>query len=146
MNDTIQYLNPPGACPAQGLYSHATRVPAGPTVHIAGQLAVGKDGEVVGKNDFEKQMRQVFSNLGDVLSGLGLGYNHVIKFTTYLVHSQDIETFMRVRAELFPKLFGGNKFPPNTLLMIDRLVKEDFLIEVESIATALPDAAMRQES
>ncbi len=146
MKNTIEYANPPGAGPAQGLYSNVTMVPAGPTVHIAGQLSVGKDGEVVARHDFEAQMRQVFSNLGDILKGLELSYNHVIKFTTYLVHSQDIEVFMRVRAELFPKLFGGTRFPPNTLLIIDRLVKEDFLVEVEAIACAVPGGAMRQDA
>ena len=144
MPDRIKYTNPPGAGPAQGLYSNVTIVPAGTQVHIAGQLSVGKDGGVAGRNDFEAQMRQVFSNLGDVLRGLQLDFNHIIKFTTYLVHSQDIETFMRVRAELFPKLFGGTQFPPNTLLVIDRLVKEDFLIEVEAIASAGVESAMRQ--
>jgi len=144
MNKTIEYTNPRGAGPAQGLYSNVTVVPAGETVHIAGQLSVGKEGDVVGKNDFERQMRQVIANLGDVLAGLDLTFNHVIKFTTFLIHSQDIETFMRVRAELFPVLFGGDQFPPNTLLVIDRLVKEDFLIEVEAVAYAMPDGAMRQ--
>jgi enamine deaminase RidA (YjgF/YER057c/UK114 family) len=68
----------------------------------------------------------------------------VIKFTTYLVHSQDIESFMKIRAETFPKLFGGSQFPPNTLLIVDRLVKEEFLIEIEAIAFADPSGAMRQ--
>jgi enamine deaminase RidA (YjgF/YER057c/UK114 family) len=72
--------------------------------------------------------------LGDVLKGLGADYGNVLKFTTYLVHSQDLERFMVLRRELFPKLFKGKDYPPNTLLMIDRLVKEDFLIEVEAIA------------
>lgn len=144
MKTSIEYSNPPGACPAQGLYSSVTVVPPGPTVFIAGQLSVGANGDVVGKLDFEKQMRQVFSNMGDVLKGLGLGFNHVIKFTTYLVHSQDIEPFMKLRAEMFPRFFGGSQFPPNTLLMVDRLVKEDFLIEVEAVAYAVPDGAMRQ--
>jgi len=101
---------------------------------IAGQLSVGADGGVVGKHDFDAQFRQVFSNLGDVLKGLGGDYNNVLRFTTYLVHSQDVEHFMRLRAELFPQFFGEGNYPPNTLLMIDRLVKEDFLIEVEAIA------------
>jgi len=144
MMTNIEYTNPPGAGPAQGLYSNATVVPAGSTVHIAGQLSVDKNGSVVGRGDFEAQMRQVFANLGDVLKGLGLGFNHVIKFTTYLVHSQDIDSFMRIRAELFPTLFGGKVFPPNTLLVIDRLVKEDFLIEVESVAFNAREGAMRQ--
>ena len=129
----VQYLNPEGACPAQGLYSHVGRVPAGTTLYIAGQLSVGAKGEVVGKHDFERQFKQVFANLGDVLKGLGASYNDIAKFTTYLVHSQDIEKFMKLRAALFPKIFNGPLYPPNTLLMVDRLVKEDFLIEVEAI-------------
>lgn len=146
MGKAIEYQNPPGAGPAQGLYTNVTIVPAGPTVHVAGQLSVAKDGAVVGKGDFEAQMRQVLSNMGDVLNGLGLGFNHVIKFTTYLVHAQDIEIFMRVRAELFPQLFGGSQFPPNTLLVVDRLVKEDFLFELEAVVYGDAGAAMQQTS
>ncbi|MCY3829240.1 MAG: RidA family protein [Rhodospirillaceae bacterium] len=142
--DPIAYLNPPNASPAQGLYSNATAVPAGPTLHIAGQLAVGRDGSVVGKGDFDAQMRQVLDNLSAVLEGAGLGFNHIVKFTTYLVHSQDIERFMAVRAEAFPALFGGETYPPNTLLIVDRLVKEEFLIEIEAVAYADPDGGMRQ--
>ena len=142
--ESIAYLNPPDTCPAQGLYSHATAVPAGRTLHIAGQLAVGLDGGVVGKNDFDAQMRQVLDNLGAVLEGSGLGFNNIVSFTTYLVHSQDIETFMKVRAELFPTLFGGTQYPPNTLLIVDRLVKEEFLIEIQAVAYADPEGAMRQ--
>jgi hypothetical protein len=37
------------------------------------------------------------------------------------------------RAALFPKLFKGPLYPPNTLLMVDRLVKAEFLIEVEAV-------------
>jgi enamine deaminase RidA (YjgF/YER057c/UK114 family) len=134
MAKEIEYLNPDGACPAQGLYSHATRVPAGTSLlFVAGQLAVGADGEIVGKGDFGAQFAQVFRNMAAVLKGLECNFNDVIKFTTYLVHSQDIELFMAERAALFPKLFRGERYPPNTLVMIDRLVKEEFLIEVEAV-------------
>jgi enamine deaminase RidA (YjgF/YER057c/UK114 family) len=132
----VQYINPETAGPAQGLYSHVARVEAGTLYFIAGQVSAGADGAVVGKGDIERQCRQVFDNLGAVLKGLGLDFNDVAKVTTYLVHSQDIERFMRVRAELFPKLFSGPLYPPNTLLIIDRLVKEDFLVEVEAVARA----------
>jgi len=129
----VSYVNPPGACPAQGLYSHVGLVNGGKLAFIAGQLSVGANGEVVGKNDFEAQFRQVYGNLGDVIAGLGGKFTDIVKFTTYLVHSQDIEAFMRLRRELFPAWFGQEVYPPNTLLMIDRLVKEEFLIEVEAI-------------
>jgi len=132
----VRYIDPPGAPPAQGLYSHAAKVPAGDLYFIAGQLAVDNDGKVVGRNDFEAQFRKVFENLGTVLAGLGVSFDEVAKFTTYFVHSQDIEKFMKLRAELFPKIFSGGKFPPNTICVIDRLVKEDFLLEVEAVARA----------
>jgi len=132
----VTYIDPPGAAPAQGLYSHAAKVSAGDLYFIAGQLAVGPDGQVVGKDDFEAQFKQVFDNLGVVLEGLGVSFDHVAKFTTYFVHSQDIEKFMKLRAEVFPKIFRNGNFPPNTICVIDRLVKEDFLLEVEAIARA----------
>ncbi len=130
----VWYENPPGAGPAQGLYSHVGLMQGGTFAFIAGQLAVGRGGEVVGKGDFKAQFRQVFANLKDVLAGLGADYVHVIKFTTYLVHSQDIAAFMAERQALFPELFGHEPYPPNTLLIVDRLVKEEFLIEVEAVA------------
>ena len=130
----VWYENPPGAGPAQGLYSHVGFMQGGTLAFIAGQLAVGSNGEVIGKGDFKAQFRQVFSNLGNVLSGMGADYRQIIKFTTYLVHSQHIGHFMTERQALFPDLFGNQPYPPNTLLVIDRLVKEDFLIEVEAVA------------
>ena len=138
MTQTVEYINPPGACPAQGLYSHAARVRGGTTYYVAGQLSVGSDGEIVGTGDFERQFEQVFANLSAVLKGLGCSFNDVVKFTTYLVHSQDIEKFMRARAATFPRLFKSTAYPPNTLVVIDRLVKEPFLIEVEAVVSA-PD-------
>jgi enamine deaminase RidA (YjgF/YER057c/UK114 family) len=41
---------------------------------------------------------------------------------------------MSARSEVFPKLFPGGAYPPNTLLVIDGLVKPEFLLEVEAIA------------
>ena len=97
---------------------------------------MGDDGSVVGKGDFEAQFNRVFENMGTVLSGLGITFDEVAKFTTYFVHSQDIEKFMVLRQQLFPKIFKNGKFPPNTICVIDRLVKEDFLFEVEAVARA----------
>lgn len=134
MSKSVRYIDPPGTAPAQGLYSHIGVAEPGRLLFIAGQLSVGPDGGVVGRNDFEAQFRQVFANLGDVLQGVGADFGNIVKFTTLFVRSQDIEPFMRLRAELFPRLFGGNAFPPNTILVIDRLVKEDFLFEVEAVA------------
>lgn len=136
MAKLVEYIDPPGTAPAQGLYSHIGAAPPGRLLFIAGQLAVDRDGSIVGRNDFEAQFHQVLSNLGDVLAGAGLDFDHVVKFSTFFVRSQDIEAFMRLRQALFPTIFSGDKFPPNTILVVDRLVKEDFLLEIEAIAWA----------
>ncbi|SIT40743.1 putative translation initiation inhibitor, yjgF family [Paraburkholderia piptadeniae] len=132
----LEYLNPESACPAQGLYSHMTRVKAGEMYYVAGQLAVGADGGVVGEGDFDAQFRQVFKNLSDVLAAVGCDFNDIAKFTTYLVSADDIPHFMRLRAEYFPTKFRTKAFAPNTLLIINRLVKPEFRLEVEAIVRA----------
>lgn len=132
-NLQVEYVNPEGACPAQGLYAHIGRVKGEGIMYVAGQLSVATDGGVVGKGDFAAQFARVFENLGDVLRASGCDFSNIVKFTTYLVHSQDIEKFMELRAALFPTLFEGPLYPPNTLLIVDRLVKEEFLIEVEAV-------------
>ena len=139
MNTTqplVQYVNPPGAAPAQGLYSHAATVRAGDLHFIAGQLSVGDDGAIVGLNDFEAQFLRVFENLGHVLEALGSSWNHVAKFTTYFVDERHIDAFMALRAQHFPRWFGSHVYPPNTICVIRRLVKEGFLLEVEAVARA----------
>jgi hypothetical protein len=57
-----------------------------------------------------------------------------VQFTTNLVHSQDIPKFMAWRLREFPKMFPNGTYPPNTLLIVDRLVHEQFLIEVQTVA------------
>ena len=95
MFEAVNYVNPEGACEAQGLYSHLTAVPAGTDLfYVAGQLSVGASGEVVGANDFAAQFAQVHKNLEAVLGGIGVTWDHVVQFRTYLVHSQDIAEFM----------------------------------------------------
>jgi hypothetical protein len=50
------------------------------------------------------------------------------------VHSQDIAKLYRWREREYPKMFPDGKYPPNTLLIIDRLVQEQFLIEIQTVA------------
>jgi enamine deaminase RidA (YjgF/YER057c/UK114 family) len=110
-----------------GQYSHMTRVRgAAETLYIAGMLAPGED--------FDAQCSGVFRQIECALKSAGAGWSNVAQFTTYLVHSQDIPKFMAWRLREFPKLFPDGKYPPNTLLVIDRLVQEQFLVEVQTIA------------
>lgn len=117
-----------------GQYSHIARVKAGELLFISGMLSSDGAGNVVGKDDFDAQCTQVFKNIGEALASAGAGWSQVVQFTTYLVHSQDIPKFMEFRKREFPRLFPDGVYPPNTLLMVDRLVQEPFLVEVQTVA------------
>jgi enamine deaminase RidA (YjgF/YER057c/UK114 family) len=128
----IQILNPESLGKPLGQYSHVTRVKAAEFLFIAGQVGVGNDGAVPA--DFDQQCALVFQRLGDALASQGASFANVVEFTTYLVHAQDIAKFMAYRTREFPRLFAAGAYPPNTLLVIDRLVREEFLIEVSAVA------------
>jgi enamine deaminase RidA (YjgF/YER057c/UK114 family) len=130
----IKFLNPDALGKPLGQYSHMARVKASEYLFIAGQVAVDKAGNVVGADDFDAQCVQTFANIGAALASQGATWANVVEFTTYLVHSQDIPKFMKYRLREFPRLFANGVYPPNTLLMIDRLVGESFLIEVKAVA------------
>jgi enamine deaminase RidA (YjgF/YER057c/UK114 family) len=130
----IKIFNPDTMGKPLGPYSQLTRVKASEFIFIAGQVASDKAGNVVGLDDFDAQCAQTFANIDTALKSCGATWANVVQFTTYLVHSQDIAKFMTYRLREFPKMFPGGAYPPNTLLMIDRLVREAFLIEVQAVA------------
>lgn len=134
MADKTQFLNPAGVAAPLGLYSHVARVPAGELIFLAGQVAVDSNGKLVGAGDFAAQFHQVFKNLRLLLQSVGADFKDVVKFTTYLLDAEYIEPLMRVRAELWPVIFGAGAYPPNTLIIVERLVREEFLLEIEVVA------------
>jgi enamine deaminase RidA (YjgF/YER057c/UK114 family) len=130
----IKIFSPDALGKPLGQYSQIARVKASEFIYIAGQLATDRDGKIIGADDFDAQCGQVFANIEIALASVGGGWRNVVEFTTYLVHSQDIPKFMTYRKRAFPKFFPDGAYPPNTLLMVDRLVQEPFLVEVKTIA------------
>ena len=108
-------------------YSHAAK--AGNTLYIAGQVARDIRGDLVGKGDFQAQARQAYANLRNILQEAGGDLGNIVKMTTILTDSGNVEHLRAVRNEIF-----GDIRPPNTLLIIQGLASPDYLIEVEAIA------------
>ena len=127
----IAIFNPASLGRPLGQYSQIARARASELVFIAGQVATDTAGNIVGADDFDAQCIQLFAN---IKAAVGAGWNNLVQFTTYLVNSQDIAKLMTYRGREFPKMFPNGAYPPNTLLIVDRLVQEPFLIEVQAIA------------
>ena len=128
----IKILNPDSLGKPLGQYSQIARVKASEFVFIAGQVGIDKVGNIGA--DFDAQCVQTFANVEAALQSVGASWGNVVQFTTYLVHSQDIPKFMQYRLREFPRMFANGAYPPNTLLMIDRLVQEPLLVEVQAVA------------
>lgn len=134
MSSEVKIYNVPKLGAPLGQYSHISRVKASEFLFIAGLVGTDENGNFTGNGDFTAQLEQTFVNTGIALQSAGAGWQNVIQFTTYLVHSQDIPKFMDFRLREFPKFFPSKAYPPNTLLMVDRLVKESLLVEVQTVA------------
>lgn len=119
--------------PPLGMYSHGMVVRAGDLVVVAGQVGLGADGRVPGE-DVVSQTKQALENVRIVVEAAGCTMRDVVRLQTFLTRSEDIPGFMKARQEVFPTYFPDRVYPPNTLLVIDRLVRPELLVEIEAMA------------
>ncbi len=126
-----------GVASPLGAYNHALSVRPGQLIFIAGQVSVNEQGELVGEGNLADQTRQVYHNLEQILSSCGATFGDVARFNTFIKKGENLEDYMDARRQISPRIYAEGDYPPNTLLVIERLVKEEFLIEVEAVV-ALP--------
>ena len=111
-------------------YSHVAEVNTGKLVYISGQVSLDKAGNLVGKDDFRAQVRQIFEKLKAAVAAAGEDFNHVIKLNYYVVDLSRLQDLREVRDE-----FVNTHNPPaSTLVQVAKLARPEFLVEVEAIA------------
>jgi enamine deaminase RidA (YjgF/YER057c/UK114 family) len=124
---TPEYHNPSTMSQPRG-YTHAVK--AGNTVYIAGQVSADQAGNVVGKDDPEAQVRQIWHNIEAAVKSFGGTLNNVVKTTTYVTSINYAGAVRSVREALYS---NGNA-PTSTLLVVAGLASPDYLVEIEAIA------------
>lgn len=129
-------ITSPALGPALGLYSHGMRAPAGEIVVVAGQVGMDAAGRLVGPGDVRAQTRQAYENIRTVLEAAGSGMGEVVRFQTFLTDAGDIDGFMAARREVFPGYYPDGVHPPNTILVVSRLVQPELLVEIEAMAVS----------
>ena len=116
-----------------GMYSHGVVAPGGELIVVAGQVGMDAAGKLAGV-DVVAQTKQALDNVHAVLAAAGCGMRDVIRFQTFLTGAEYIEGFMQARREVFPDYYPDGAYPPNTLLVISRLVRPELLVEIEAMA------------
>ena len=117
--------------PPLGMYSHG--MVAGSLVIVAGQVGLNTEGRVPG-DDVVSQTKQALENVRTVVEAAGCTMRDVVRLQTFLTRAEDIAGFMKARQEVFPAYFPDKVYPPNTLLVVSRLVRPELLVEVEAMA------------
>jgi enamine deaminase RidA (YjgF/YER057c/UK114 family) len=131
---TIKRTNPPELGVPPG-YSQVVEIRGGRIVFIAGQTALDRNGEIVGKADFAKQAAQVFENLAVALQSAGCAAANLIKLTVFRRNMDDLSAYREARNRFFATVTPAAA-PAVTLVEMSRLYGPDFLIEIEAIAAA----------
>jgi uncharacterized protein len=126
---SANFINPEAIHPPFG-YSHVVEVTAGRPVYIAGQVAMDRDGNLVGPGDIRAQARQVFENLKTALEAVGAGFEQVVKLNYYLLDASQLPAVREVRDQYV----DTERPPASTAVEVRRLFRDGYLIEVEAVA------------
>ena len=127
----VEYLNPPSLCPTFG-WTHVVSVSGGKTIYISGQVAIDKNGEIVGKGDIRRQTEQAFENVRLALEAAGATFQQVVKTSLFVVglKSDHVPIIREVRS----RYVSAEHPPASTLVGVSALVGPDWLIEIEAVA------------
>ena len=123
--------NPETVAAPIGTYSQAVRVETGDAIwiSISGQIAIDREGNLVGPGDMRAQTRQVFENLNAILEANGATFADVVKIGTYLTTLDDLAGMREVRGEYLTA-----EPPASTSVQVVALVVPDAMIEVDLLA------------
>ena len=129
---TKEIFSPATLSPPVG-YSHVAKVSKGTLVYLAGQVASDASGKLVGEGNFEAQVEQVFANLKLGLEAAGATMADIVKMNVYLVAEVDQAEVPKFRA-VRDRYVNVAKPPASTLVVVTRLARPGWLVEIEAIA------------
>jgi enamine deaminase RidA (YjgF/YER057c/UK114 family) len=129
----FRIFNPDTMAKPTAGYSHVAEVNDGKIVYIAGQVAMDRGGNLVGKDDFRVQVQQVFENLKAAVEASGGDFTNIIKLNYYCAESVDPAQIPIVR-DIRDKYVNTANPPTSTFVVVKRLVRPEWLIEVDAVA------------
>jgi enamine deaminase RidA (YjgF/YER057c/UK114 family) len=111
-------------------YSHIAEVTSGKLVFISGQVALDRNGDLIGRDDYTAQTKQIFENLKLALGSAGGTMQDVIKLNYYCTDMSHMPEIRAVR----DNYLNREKYPVSTAVGVTRLARPEFLVEIEAVA------------
>jgi len=119
----------PDNVPVLGIYTPAFKVSNGELIITAGIVSVDAEGRTVGVGDAAVQARQAIANLKTVLEAAGASLDDVIHLRVFSTDMRNRDAINQERKRAFK-----DPLPASTHVQISRLVREDWLLEIEATA------------
>jgi 2-iminobutanoate/2-iminopropanoate deaminase len=98
-------------------------------VFLAGQIAVGADGQVVAPGDAAAQTKYIFEQISRLLADAAASLDDLVKVQIFLTDIGDFQRVSEVR-----NAFLGTGLPVSTLLEVGATVRPGCVVEIDGIA------------
>jgi 2-iminobutanoate/2-iminopropanoate deaminase len=116
-----------------GKYSDAVESASrGRMLFLSGTPGLTPDGQL--PSTFEGQAEQAWANVFALLKVAGMGPEHLVKISQYLVRAEDLPQYPPIRSKWLK-----DHRPASMLVIVPALVRPDILIEIEAYAVAPSD-------
>lgn len=133
VNAMLGHVNPAGAA-IPGI-SSAVVVESGRLVFLSGHVPMDASGAVL-PPELERQLEQVFQNLGATLEAAGAAPSHLVRITIYVrdLKPDQLPAIRRARDRFIDQL----QPPASALIGVAELFHPDALVEVDAVAVLPP--------
>ena len=110
-------------------YSQAVMTEGGKIIWLAGQVAAADASGRSLAGDFDGQVREIFSGLGQTIAEAGGTLADMVTMTVFITDARFGDRFTQLRKEIF-----GDNFQASALITIASLARPELLVEVQGIA------------
>lgn len=124
-----EVINPPQLAVPSG-FAHGVKV--GDTVHLGGQTAMDKDGQIV-PGGIVEQFHQSFKNVLDTLAEAGGKPSDLVAVTIYLTDIDDYQKNGREIGRMWREM-AGTVYPAMAGIGVTQLWQKEAMIEIQGIA------------
>ena len=134
----VDSFNPQSVWKPFGAFSMGVILGEGQIIYLKGQVALDRDGRVVGKGDMAAQTRKTLENIQNVLAAVGGVMGDIFSLTQFVT---DIKQFMNtgdIRRDFFQE-----PFPVTTTVQVVCLYDPDLLVEITAMAEIPQDRFKR---